>query len=266
MSVVQSVWIGRPFKRVELLCMKSFLDHGHEFHLYLYEPFENLPDGVIVKDANQIIPEDQIYLSDGGRLSSFANWFRWALLARLGGLYVDMDMICLKPFKFDDDVIFGWERDDSVNNAVLGFPKGHFLPRFMAKACDDVNLFQPIDTIPSAVKKIGRRLIIGREKSRPATRFTEPGGPYYFTRFLRHFDLIDQAKPIDWFYPVAHNKGHDLFDASSDARARIANSYGIHFWNGKLADQFKTGNTDQAQSVFDDLYRAHFGDKDPFSR
>ena len=257
---IQSIWIGRPFKRLERLCMKSFLDHGHDFHLYTYEPIDNIPDGVVVKDANEILPKEEIFYSRSrGKISSFANYFRWRLLEMKGGYYVDMDIICLKPFDFEDELVYGWERDDSVNNAVLHTPKGHYLSMIMRKACDDINCFQPIDTYRWAIKKMLRKAVFGKVKSRPYAAHTEPGGPYYFTRFLQYYELIDHAKPINHFYPVAHDKGHELFDPTLNVMEQLQDSYCVHFWNHALANEFKDGaGGDMAgKSAFDILCERH---------
>lgn len=232
--VVQGLWIGSDLSDLEAMCIRSFMHHGHEFHLYTYCPLGNVPKGTVVKDANDILPESTIYRSRDGRLTSFADFFRWTLLHKKGGLWVDMDVICLRPFDFADDVVFGWESPESIAIGVLSFPPEHFLPRVMAKACDDVNTFQPIDTTKTVIKKIGRRLILGKEKSRIYTRHTEPGGPAYFTKFVEYYGLAALAKPAHWFYPLPVWKWKDIFHPSSDAMAAIEGSYGIHVWHNAM--------------------------------
>lgn len=259
LPTIQSLWIGRPFKRIELLCMKSFIDHGHPFHLYLYEPMDNVPEGVTVKDANEILPKETIYYSRSkGKISNFANYFRWRMLELKGGYYADMDIVCLKPFDLDDELVFCWESEETVNNAVLKTPRGHILPTIMRKACEDVNCFQPIDTPKSVFKKMIRKAVLGKEKSRPYVRHTEPGGPYYFTKFLRYYELIDRAKPIDYFYPVLPHKGHELFDPTIDIMDQLEGSYGVHFWNNSLGDALKdSGPGKDKMSAFDILCERH---------
>lgn len=175
-----------------------------------------------------------IYRSRNGGLSSFADFFRWTLLYKVGGLWVDMDVICLRPFDFPDEVIFGKETPHAVNIAVLGFPPGHFLPRVMANACDDVNRFQPIDTTKSVVKKIARRMILGKDKSRIYANHTEPGGPPYFTKFLEYYGLIELAKPEHWFYPFPVWKWKDIFFPTPDAFRAIEESYAVHVWHNAM--------------------------------
>ena len=54
-EIIQSLWIGPRLSNMEHLCIKSFIDFGHEFHLYTYDKVDNIPEGVIVKDGISII-------------------------------------------------------------------------------------------------------------------------------------------------------------------------------------------------------------------
>ena len=36
-KIVQSLWIGEYLSSLEIMCIKSFLKKGHEFHLYTYD-------------------------------------------------------------------------------------------------------------------------------------------------------------------------------------------------------------------------------------
>ena len=99
--VVQGLWIGDSLSKVECACMRSYLSYGHEFHLYAYKEFENLPGGVLWKDANAVIPERDIFTYQKGpgkgSYGAFANLFRYKLLSERGGWWTDMDFICLSP-------------------------------------------------------------------------------------------------------------------------------------------------------------------------
>lgn len=53
---------------------------------------------------------------------------RYALLCRYGGIYVDCDVECLRPFDdlIEDDTPFaGWEDERMICPTVMGSPKGH---------------------------------------------------------------------------------------------------------------------------------------------
>jgi hypothetical protein len=122
---IQSLWWGR-LSVMERLCAASYIANGHRFHLYTYGARENVPEGVILKDGNEIVPEtDQPKFR---YLAHFADWFRYNLLVKRGGWWVDMDTVCLRPFDAwgplehvipqQDDRAGGF----AVNNAYLKAP------------------------------------------------------------------------------------------------------------------------------------------------
>ncbi len=56
-NIIQSLWIGKELSKIEQLCIASFIYHGCVFHLYTYEKVANVPAGVVLMDANEIIPK-----------------------------------------------------------------------------------------------------------------------------------------------------------------------------------------------------------------
>jgi hypothetical protein len=60
--IVHGLWIGKRLSKMELLTIHSFLRHGHEFHLWLYDDLETpLPPQVVVEDAGTILPQSRIF-------------------------------------------------------------------------------------------------------------------------------------------------------------------------------------------------------------
>ena len=105
-NIIQSLWVDGELSKMEQLCAKSFIDNNHEYHLYTYGDVKNIPEGVIVKNGNDIVPESDIFRYKNGSLSAFSNYFRFNLLHKKGGYWVDADVLCVKPFKFDQEIIF----------------------------------------------------------------------------------------------------------------------------------------------------------------
>lgn len=116
-KIVHGLWIGSRLSKIELLTIRSFMHHGHQFHLWLYDRLENdIPEEVVIRNANEIIPKGKIYrrkhtdpacnVGKGSVGSPFADWFRYKLLYRHGGWWTDMDITCLKPLDFSDDYVF----------------------------------------------------------------------------------------------------------------------------------------------------------------
>lgn len=104
--VINFLWIGDCLGKLEQLTLKSFLDCGHTPNLWLYNLHcSNIPDGVVVQNAREILPAEKIFCYKGkgdcrkGSLGGFSDVFRYYLLQKIGGWYSDMDVTCLKNFK-----------------------------------------------------------------------------------------------------------------------------------------------------------------------
>jgi hypothetical protein len=132
-KIIHGLWIGSSLSPLELLCISSFITHGHEFHLWAYDVIETiLPEGLILEDANLIIPKDQVFsyanknqFGHGkGSYAGFSDIFRYKLLFEKGGWWVDMDVCCLKPFDFSEDYVFRTHHDFPVVGNMMKCPKG----------------------------------------------------------------------------------------------------------------------------------------------
>ena len=95
-----SLCIGRHLSALVRLSFSSFLANGLSFNVYVYEEVFNVPQGTVLKAADEILPESMIfrykkYPSHAG----FSNFFRYKLLLQKGGWWVDTDVVCLKPVR-----------------------------------------------------------------------------------------------------------------------------------------------------------------------
>lgn len=128
---VNALWIGSRLSKIEVLTLQSFVDNGHVFHLWVYGAIENdLPDGVVLEDANQIIPESKIfrykyvnkYGHGKGSVSGFSDIFRYKLLYDKGGWWIDMDVTCLKPLNVTTPYFFRKHHDLELVGNVMKCP------------------------------------------------------------------------------------------------------------------------------------------------
>lgn len=99
---VQGFWHGK-LGTMERMCIQSYLNQRIEFDLYMYrEHWEEIDHELAIKpgfrlcDAEYIAPESKVALFPWA--SIFSDYFRYALLAKKGGWWVDLDTICLRPF------------------------------------------------------------------------------------------------------------------------------------------------------------------------
>src|SRR4051812_10885773 len=92
LPVINGLWIGQ-LSPLEQLCIRSFIVQGHPYHLYTYDALDNVPAGVTLQDAGQILPKSLIFRNQLGKgkgsVAAFSDLFRYKLLLERGGWWVD---------------------------------------------------------------------------------------------------------------------------------------------------------------------------------
>lgn len=135
-KIIHALWIGTRLSPIELLCIHSFLEHGHEFHLWVYDKIETpLPENLIIENASEIIPKEEVFCYQNsnqyghgkGSYAGFSDLFRYKLLHELGSWWTDMDVICLKPLDFLEEYVFRTHHDFPVVGNIMKCPKGSSL-------------------------------------------------------------------------------------------------------------------------------------------
>ena len=128
---IVTFWHG-PLDRLRQTCLTSQVAAGHKVTVYSYEPLPGLPDGVGNAEAEAILPRsfaeklrptgvDGVW-RDWTTLQ-FSDFFRMRLLARNEGLWLDADVLLLKPVEIDPaKPTFAWERPRQLGNSVLYLP------------------------------------------------------------------------------------------------------------------------------------------------
>ena len=204
---IQCLWIGDTLSNLEATCLASFIWHGHPLHLYCYQDISNLPSGVALMDANTVLPESDIfYYADRETVSGFANLFRYKLLSEKGGIWVDCDVICLRPFLFQQEHVFPTERPDQVSNFVLKAPAN-----------------SPV---------LNAAYQIASEFDRETIRFGQTG-PILLNFLASKFDLSRCTMHHDVFCPIPYQSYQELLSSGGmEARSELLESaYGLHLWN-----------------------------------
>src|SRR5438270_4096743 len=117
-----TLWIGDSFGLVERACLRSIVRQGHRLTLYCYGAPPGIPEGVELDDASQILPESAVVRHRRGSVAPFADRFRYELLKRDLGTWIDADMYLIRPLDEEREYLFGEERPGVINNAVLRLP------------------------------------------------------------------------------------------------------------------------------------------------
>ena len=128
---VVTFWHG-PLDALRLTCLRSQVAAGHNVTVYSFDPIAGLPDGVGNAEAEAILPHafaeklrptgpDGVW-RDWTTLQ-FSDFFRMRLMARSAGLWLDADVLLLKPVEIDaTKPYFAWERPRQLGNSVLYLP------------------------------------------------------------------------------------------------------------------------------------------------
>jgi hypothetical protein len=128
---VVTFWHG-PLDALRRLCLRSQVAAGHNVTVYSFDPLAQLPDGVGNAEAEAILPHafaEKLRPTgfDGVRrdwtMLQFSDFFRMRLMARNEGLWLDADVLLLKPVEIDPGKpYFAWERPRQLGNSVLYLP------------------------------------------------------------------------------------------------------------------------------------------------
>ncbi len=213
MAIIQSLLIGNP-TLLNKQCISSFIDMGHEFHLYVYENF--MIPGIKLMDANEILPKSSIFRYQNGfgkgSVSAFSNLFRYKLLFEKGGWWVDTDVFCLKKFDFTTEYVFASERtksgEETPASCVIYVPNKSEIMKY---CIDEVS--------KKDLAKIKWREI----------------GPSLLTRAIKRYELDSYLKPYYLFCPV------DWWDVPVDMDKinKKHSPFAIHYWNQMFQDSKK---------------------------
>lgn len=207
LDTVQSFWSGR-LSPLEQLCMKSFVKAGHPFHLYTYDKLEGVPEGVVVKNAEEVVMKSSILRFQN--LANFSDFFRFSMLLRNGGWWVDLDVCCLKPFVFPKSYVFATQlvvqrTADEVTSCVIKAPQG----------CEPLmyclNKIANTDTKKNSWSAIGPALLV---------------------EISRKFNLLSYVKKHETFCPLNYFEApENVFGEKSNLSVFEEDTFAIHLWN-----------------------------------
>ena len=114
---LQTFWTGSPLSRMERAALQSYVNVGHTVHVYTYNPIAEFKAQVPksrhirVHDARDILPESAIFKykdregvgkrSDAFRFLPFSDLFRFKMLQKMGGAWIDLDIFLTRRLPFD---------------------------------------------------------------------------------------------------------------------------------------------------------------------
>jgi hypothetical protein len=191
----RTFWHGPRLTWIAQLCLSSFVARGHGVELFSYEPIDGVPNGVVIRDAAQILPCERLFLYRGGHAeisapSLHSNLFRFKLLRDLGGWWIDADVLLLDGEIPKQVPVFGRGEDwvDAENKKRLGF--GASVMRFPAGS------------------EIMARAYAEATAMAAGNPVWATTGPYLFTRLVKELCLEHHALPRSTIYPLTYKEAY----------------------------------------------------------
>jgi hypothetical protein len=230
------LWIGDSLGPVERACLRSVVAQGHRMALYCYTKPEGVPDGVEVREASVIVSHDMISAPWCARADLYSDWFRYELLARGLGTWVDADIYLLRPLDLERPYLFGYQDSRIINNAVLRVPPDSpILPRLLEPF---VKKSLPKWMPRSAYIRLrARQLLTGKFDLTLIPWGTT--SPFALTALARKFGVERFADPVETFYPARWQDADWILDPDIGLEDVVGErTVAVHLWN-KCISHFK---------------------------
>jgi glycosyltransferase involved in cell wall biosynthesis len=204
---------------------------GHRVRVWSYSPEKLrllLPQGVELCDAADVVPRGLFeQVMAGSEVRYFSDIFRYAVLYEHGGLWMDSDIILLRPFPYRGDYFFNLQwRGAHVGHFVCGNviyakPFSHHLRNLYEKALEW--FFGPQGW---AFGDIGPKLLSDYIGSSDGAALRDRTFSPMFFNSIDWMELDRFDRPIS-----------DLADYLNDDRV-----FGVHLWNNKTQEKLRENN------------------------
>ncbi|MDJ0630240.1 MAG: hypothetical protein QNJ44_18440 [Rhodobacter sp.] len=257
---IGALWIGGALSFMEQLCLKSFVDAGHHVRLYTYGEVKNIPDGIEVADANEVLTMDSIIRhTRTGSPAPQADRFRYHMLAQTDNvIWADTDAYCVRPFTTPNGHFYGWESEHHVNNGVLGLPRdSETLRELLAFTSDEYAIPEWLPQAEQdrlqALKDAGTPVGVGDQA-------WGAWGPRALTHFLHKTGEIRFALPRAALYPISFKNRRLLVRPNAHADAYLTDdTLSIHFYGRRIRKRLEEaeGGEPHPDSLIGQLLQKH---------
>ncbi len=227
------LWIGPKLGIIEQLSLLSFLEHGHAITLFTTETVSGVPLGVTVKDANEIFPSKTILRHHKtGSAALHSDLFRYALLAKTDLMWVDLDVLCIRPYRPHNGYVFGYEDENTINGAVLRLPPESPALQQLLQYQADTTGYPPFFSLGRKV----RYWLRSGAKAPHISRWPWGAiGPKGLTFHLQQTGEIQHAQAQSAFYHISLNTIEQLTQADALSRDTLAPEvFYLHLWGKEL--------------------------------
>ena len=257
---IGALWIGGALSYLEQLCLKSFVDAGHEVILYHYEGVTNAPPGVVLADAGTILPQTGFLRHERtGSPALHSDLFRYHLLARCERMiWADTDAYCVRPFFTQTGHFHAWESESGINGGVLG------LPATCATLTGLLDFTADPFAIPSWYGPDYQARLQGlKAAGTPMAAGEMPWGvwgPHALTHFLKETGEVRHTMPQAALYPVPYEDRNLMLRPGADLSALVtAETFSIHFYGRRMRSRIllRENGVPRPRSLIGKLLKKH---------
>lgn len=228
------LWIGGDLNPLAVVSIKSFLAHGHRIQLFAYDKITNIPEGTIERDGSDIVLYEEMknWSHDPAK---FSDYFRYCLLHKEGGFWLDADFICIsEEVPYEE---FYWAQSDqgAIMGGALALPKGHELTKLLTYFSQDPRLSTPFNYSYSDFRQsLVHRMLTREEAIKESPLWIN--GPNYLEAAIKHYNYGYLTRSMAEIYPVPWGVWTWLYDDENiTLNHRIFyNTWAIHCWNAMV--------------------------------
>lgn len=257
---IAALWMEGSLSFLEQLCLKSFVDAGHHVKLYHYGPLRNVPEGMELADAAEVLPRtDFLAHARTGSPALHSDLFRYKMLEQnKDTIWADTDAYCMKRFETPNGHFYGWESDKHINGGVLGLPSD----------CDTLGELLEFTSDEFAIPTwygddYTRELEEARDAGNPVHASEQPWGvwgPHAVTHFLHKTGEAKYALPQEGLYPFTYKDRRMMLKRNFDTTPYVTeNTYSIHLYGRRMRARLveKEGGEPHPKSLLGQLIKKH---------
>ncbi len=214
------MWFDGPLRLVDEICLKSMVANGLEVSLYTYGDVPNLPQGITLRDGEEIL--NSSYLSKLQPVAKreyktwlptvqFSDLFRVMLQKYERGLWLDTDVFIFRPFSYPThQVFFAKENFFRIGASVWYLPPGNqIIAEYERLLAQDVLLPNWLGVRRGFVKP--RLYELTKTDYSPSDLGITIYGNDGFSRLTKRYNCFSDALPKSSFYHWASKENEKVF-------------------------------------------------------
>lgn len=184
MASFGSLWVGNKMTKIQEISLSSFIYHGHNLTLYVYDLGMQVPKGIEKADARFIMDESELFLVKDS-YAAFSDLFRYRMIRKTGLTWVDADTICLSPNWDNLGDIYACMEKNIVVGGVLKLPQNSKALSYLIRRS---SLFDKNQITWAEV------------------------GPVLVDRAFKRYDLMEYVHPMETFCGIHWSDWQKLWD------------------------------------------------------